>query len=297
MAPQVDYVARANRAIDHILQHLDQPLRLEDVAAAAGFSPFHFHRVFQSMLGETLAQFVRRVRLERALYLHTHDPGRAWTDIALACGFAGSSDFSRAFKKAYGTPPTRFDLQALRRDQGDALIERIRTGEAPRIQRLGPQENPDGFTAEVRELPARRLAYLRVHRPYEGDGVVQACRALVGWAEDAGVADRPWFGYSWDDPDLVPLDRCRYDVAVDITDATPRTQPPNVVDLPAMRVAELPIDGPIELEMRALDWLFRTWLPQSGHRPAAQPCFEAWVGQPFAHGMERFELAIQLAIE
>jgi len=67
----VDYVKRVNRAIDHIVRNLAGPLSLDEVSEAAGFSPFHFHRVFKSLLGETLNQFVKRLRLERALYRPT----------------------------------------------------------------------------------------------------------------------------------------------------------------------------------------------------------------------------------
>jgi AraC-like DNA-binding protein len=64
--PPIDYVQRMNRAIDHVLAHLAQPLPLEQVADAAAFSPYHFHRIFRSMMGETLNQFARRLRLDRA---------------------------------------------------------------------------------------------------------------------------------------------------------------------------------------------------------------------------------------
>jgi DNA-binding NtrC family response regulator len=49
-----------------VVEHLGGPLRLADVARAARLSPFHFHRVFQVSVGETLAEFVKRLRLERA---------------------------------------------------------------------------------------------------------------------------------------------------------------------------------------------------------------------------------------
>ena len=64
-----------------------------------------------------------------------------------------------------------------------------------------------------------------------------------------------------------------------------------------MQVAEVEIRGPIDLEMRALDWLFGTWLPASGFVPTEQPGFEAWIGRPFAHGTNRFELVLQLPVE
>lgn len=63
-----------------------------------------------------------------------------------------------------------------------------------------------------------------------------------------------------------------------------------------MTVAEVEIRGPIDLEQRALDWLFGTWLPSSGYVPADLPAFEAWVGRPFAHGLEHVELLAQLPV-
>jgi AraC family transcriptional regulator len=50
------YLERVNLAIDYVAAHLDEPLRLADVSRAAMFSPFHFHRVFQALAGETLAR-------------------------------------------------------------------------------------------------------------------------------------------------------------------------------------------------------------------------------------------------
>ena len=54
--------------------------------------------------------------------------------------------------------------------------------------------------------------------------------------------------------------------------------------------------GTIELELRALDWLFGTWLPNSAYVPADQPCFESWIGRPFAHGFSHFELHAQIPV-
>jgi AraC family transcriptional regulator len=61
-------------------------------------------------------------------------------------------------------------------------------------------------------------------------------------------------------------------------------------------IAEIEIAGTVELELRALDWLYLTWLPSSGYAPAHQPAFEAFNGRPFAHGGEHFELRVQLPI-
>lgn len=290
----MDYVARVNRAIDHVLGRLAEPLRLEAVARAAGFSPFHFHRVFKALMGETLREFVSRQRLERALTLMSRRPARSLTEIALECGFASSSDFSRGFKQRYGVAPSRFDLPAWRARRREDLLGTMEHAR-PTLERLPPGANPDGFEVVLRSLPPRTVAYRRVLDPFRSGGVVPAARELVAWAEARGLADGRWYGYMWEDPDVVALEHCRYDVAVEVQDGVPDGLV-GIHRFPALRVAELALRGDLALELRALDWLFTTWLPRSGLEPDEQPCFEAWAGRPFAHGTERFELAVQLPV-
>ncbi len=295
----LDYLDRVHRAIDHVLTHLAEPLLLDDVAKVACFSPYHFHRIFRASVGETLAAFVKRVRLERAVVEMSHRPDATLTEIALACGFQSSSDFSRSFRAHYGVPPRLFDVERFRAARREHMQQQLMPpGEAHRLQRLPPGENPDGFVARVRELPARRLAYVRVHAPYAGGGggVMAAIDRLRAWAEPRGLADGQWYGYQWDDPEIVPLERCRYDVGLELPATAVVAREVGTLELPALRVAELAIAGSIELEMRALDWLYTTWLPHSGFAPAHQPCFEAWDGPPFRHGMTHFELRLQLPV-
>ena len=298
--PKVDYAARVNRAIDHIVRNLADPLRLEDVAAAAHFSPFHFHRVFKSMMGATLAQFVKRQRLERALQVMSHGKGKPLTEIALECGFSSSSDFSRSFKQRYGVPPSVFDIQAWRDDRrGSSYASADRVAQVRLPDRLPPGENPDGFEVTLRDLPARRVAYIRVLDPYQGTGVVEAAERLMAWADQRGIADGQWLGYMWEDPEIVALPDCRYDVGVVVDGAFelgPANDEVGLYEFAPMRVAEISMRGDIELEMRLLDWLYGTWLPRSNYVPDDQPCFEAWHGRPFEHGFKHLELSAQLPV-
>ncbi|HVL68805.1 MAG TPA: AraC family transcriptional regulator [Vicinamibacterales bacterium] len=286
-----------NRAVDYVLHNLAEPLLLEDVARAAGFSPFHFHRVFRAHMGETLGAFVRRVRLERALYLLSHRRGATMTSIALACGFSSSSDFSRAFRACHGVSPRQFDVAAFRRSRREDMriaVRPVDTTSAADSARAGG--NPDGFAVHVRRLAARRVAYLRVRQPYTGDHVPKAANRLLAWAQRRGLADGQWLGYQWDDPEIVPLGRCRYDVGVEIPDAAAVSEEVNVTWFPETVVAEVEIKGTLDLELRALQWIFLTWLPGSGYAPAHQPMFEAWNGRPYAHGTTHFDLRIQLPV-
>lgn len=293
---QVDYVQRTNLALDYIVRNLDGQLRLEDVAAAASFSPFHFHRIFKSLLGETLNQFIKRQRLERALYLMSHAPGRSLTEIAHECGFS-SLDFSRSFKQRYDIAPSAFDLDAFRDSRrADYEAALVGAGGAPHLPRLPKGQNPDNFQVKLRNLPARKVVYIRVLDPFRDGAVTGAIERLLAWAEERGLADGQWLGYMWEDPEIVAIKDCRYDVALVIEDDLMPDGEIGRFDFPPMGVAEVTVKGSIELEQRAIDWLFGTWLPSSGYEAGDQPAFEAWIGRPFAHGFEHFELLCHLPL-
>ena len=131
---RAEYTASINRVMDYIEQHLDEPLALERLARVAGFSSFHFHRIFRSMVGETLSQFVQRVRVEKAASQLLRYPDQPITEIALACGFSGSAAFARVFKDSFGTTATEWRAGAHARHQKKTIAEIRRRLDEPESQ-------------------------------------------------------------------------------------------------------------------------------------------------------------------
>lgn len=102
-----DYSERIKDVTQYILEHIDEPLNREVLAAVAGFSVPHFHRIFTAHVGENIAAYVRRVRLERAgrkLRIGAVDI----TEVALAAGYDTHAAFSKAFKQHFGLSPSEF---------------------------------------------------------------------------------------------------------------------------------------------------------------------------------------------
>ena len=98
---------RLNDVKRYIREHIDQPLDREVLAAVAGFSVPHFHRIFTAQVGESIASYVRRERLERAgrkLRMGAVDI----TEVALAAGYDTHAAFGRAFKHQFGLSPSEF---------------------------------------------------------------------------------------------------------------------------------------------------------------------------------------------
>ena len=293
----MSYAERVNLAIDHVVGHLGDPLRLADVARAARLSPFHFHRVFQVLMGQTLAEFVKRLRLERTLVMMAHASRSSLTTIGLQCGFSSSSDFSRCFKQRYGTAPSAFDIKGWREAHGSELQAMVPEPAGRfHLDRLPAARNPDGFRVKIRDLPARTVAYIRVLDPYRGDAVAKATQRLIRWAERNSLADGQWLGYQWDNPEITSLEDCQYHVAVEAERFVPRGEIGRFW-FPPMIVAQVEVRGGIDLELRVLQWLYGRWLPRSGYVPDDQPGFEAWIGRPFAHGTDHFEFYAQLPIK
>lgn len=104
---QVDYKARINRVFEYIDANLDSSLSLKTIAEIAFFSPFHFHRVFKSITGETLNDYITRRRVEKSASDLMHKEV-SMASIYQSYGFPDNSSFTRTFKKYYGISPTAF---------------------------------------------------------------------------------------------------------------------------------------------------------------------------------------------
>lgn len=84
-----------------------QRVTLQQAAAQAGFSPFHYQRLFQRAFGETPHEFLTRMRLERAKWL-LRTSGDTVSEICFELGYESLGSFSTMFTREVGVPPTEF---------------------------------------------------------------------------------------------------------------------------------------------------------------------------------------------
>ncbi|MDD7914677.1 AraC family transcriptional regulator [Polaribacter ponticola] len=105
-------IARLNTAIAFIESNLSEKLSLEIIAEKAHFSPFHFHRLFKIVVGETVHNFINRKRIEKSAAYLLHQKEINSTEIAERVGFSSLSAFSKSFKKFYGISPNNFKKES-----------------------------------------------------------------------------------------------------------------------------------------------------------------------------------------
>jgi AraC family transcriptional regulator len=272
---ETDYRGRMNRVLDHLASHLDAELGVAELARIAYFSPFHFHRVFRGMTGESVAGLVRRLRLEHAARALRQSDGSV-LDIALGAGYGSPEAFSRAFRDAFGLTPSEYRRAVPPPPYAPPLPLALRLDPAGLTVTLEPI---GGTTMDVsiEIFPERLAACLRHTGPYTEVG--PSFRRMFQWAGPAGVLtpETLIMGLSYDDPESVPADALRYDVCFTLT--APVTVPDGIrIDrIPGGRYATHVMKGPYSQMGDAFRRLFGLWLPASGEEHDDRPCIEIYL--------------------
>lgn len=186
---QADHKSRINRVFEYIEANLDSDLSLNTVSTIAFFSPFHFHRIFKYISGETLNEYVTRKRIEKSALDILHKKVTI-SEIAYKYGFVEISSFSKTFKKYYGVSPSSFIKQ-----------NPYRHSKISQLKSKNGQDYPDyekyicivnnlkkwismNAKIEVKDMPKMELAYvssLGVHN------LERAYAKLIQWATLKGL--------------------------------------------------------------------------------------------------------------
>jgi AraC family transcriptional regulator len=162
---QEEYIRRIHKVQDYIGQHLGQSMSIEELSSAAGFSKYHFSRIFQGMLHEPLAHYVNRIRMENALFLLAHRSDKNMTDIAYELGLSDSAVFSRAFKNYYGVSPREY-RKAYSKNCKDSFLLSEYNKDTAKNEWEG---NPFPVTAQITlaNMEEKQVAYVRHTGTYE----------------------------------------------------------------------------------------------------------------------------------
>lgn len=194
-------IERAVALIEQAIARGEDPPELARLAEAASFSPFHFHRVYRAMTGETTGQTVARLRLLQGLRLLA-SADRSVTDAALAVGYQTPQAFTRAFRQGVGGTPSelRAEPERLWREI-DRLSLPPDSGQAP---------SPP-LRVEVVSVDPFQVVTLRVTGAYPEQN--QGYGRLFGWAAEHGLLDalNGLYGVPVDDRRDVPPQACVFD--------------------------------------------------------------------------------------
>ncbi len=306
-----EYLSRVNRVLDYIEKHVDQPLSLNELASVARFSPFHFHRIFKSFVGESLNHFILRVRLEKAVIQLQNNQKKTITEIGFDCGFSGSASFARAFKEWFGISASQWrknfeesknckinrkncktqskDWKAIRvPGLYDGGVKKIST---PSDRRKKQMNHVKAVNVEVKELPEMPVAYVRHIGPYKGNP--QLFKTLFGklfkWAGPRGLIHSGALVLCvyHDDPDVTEEQKLRVSVCITVPADTRVEGGIGKMVLASGKYAMGRFEITPEQYGEAWDYMCGQWLPESGYQPDDKLCFEICWNDPEEHPQKK----------
>ncbi len=271
------YSERIQRVVDYLAEHLDETLDLEVLARVAYFSPYHFHRIYRGLLGETVNDTVRRLRLRRSA-IDLLDRDLSIERAARRAGYGSQAAFTRAFRAEYGEPPARY-----------------RGGR--RVAELNQARNPNMYQVEIITLPKLRVAAIRHRGDYQLTS--KAFERLMTVAATTGLL-RPntrTIGIYHDDPVSVPQDELRSTACISVPDEWTPSDELVEAHIEGGRYARIVHTGPYTELKTAYDWLYQTWLPESSEEPRNLPCLEEYLNDPRQVLAKDLETAVMMPLE
>lgn len=223
-----DYISRINSVIIYIEKNIDKPLNLDDIACHANFSPFHFHRIFTALEGETPADFILRLRVEKVARLLQEQKHTSITEIAYSCGFNNYTSFNRAFRKHFGMTAQKFrelEKAVFAKDKQfyntkGELLERTDKAinyEETNLSTFEADAIIQNADIKVKVMPEYQVAYIRYVGSFYQIG--ETYEKLLDWAAKNSLLDAlgaRLFTVYYDDPSVTKMERHRQSVCITI---------------------------------------------------------------------------------
>jgi AraC family transcriptional regulator len=294
---RAEYTSHINCVFDYIERNIDTDLSLEKLASVANFSPFHFHRIFKAMTGETLSRFIQRVRAEKAAVQLLGNPKKSITEIALDCGFSGSAAFARVFKEAFGLSASEW--RKIRKEESNEDQTDSKHGKASGLSSMYFDSNTNLLTwritmnnkqadVQVKDFAPMTVAYVRHVGPYKGDSKLfeRLFGTIMKWAAPRGILGSPdmkSITVYHDDPDVTEADKLRLSVCVTVPEDT---QTDGEIGKMTVAGGSYAV-GRFELLSHEYEdaWkmMYGGWMPESGYQPDDNPPFELYLNDPDKH--------------
>ena len=300
---QKEYIGRIGQVIHHINEHLDDSLQLHELARIACFSPFHFHRIFSTITGETLNAFINRKRMERVASKLLQGNHESLSALAYAYGFKNASSFSRSFKKYFGMSPTEFTKnipapfsKISKVDSKDGQ-DKIRIEEY--ICSIDKYLNWIKMNAQmdIRQMPAMNLIYMDHYGPFEKIGSVY--EKLFRWAGPKGLLTNPdlkTITVYHDDPKVTDISKVRQSAGIKVHREVSVAGDVGFMTIPADKYAV----GRFEITEREFGKAWDSmcvWVAEKGYQSKDGFFYELYHNDHMQHPEKKFIVDICIPVE
>ncbi len=307
MIQKEEYIFRINKVIDYIDSNIESELTLEDISRIANFSPFHFHRIFKSIVGESLNKYIQRIRIEKAASQLIYYPTKSITEIAYDCGFSSSQFFARVFKEYFTISARDWRAKHLKNSKKIHInSKKIEEISIPSDYHLVENKQRDKIliqsTVEVKTIPDMYLAYIRHIGSYKGDANLfkKLFSKLFKWAYARDLMNLPEtkvIALYNDNPSITDENKLRTMVCITIPEDTKVDRDVGKMKLIGGKYAVAHFELGKDEFQKAWDFVYCEWLPESGFTPDDKPAFELFLNDPEQHPQKKSIFDIYLPVK
>ncbi len=306
---RLEYRARINRVMDYIENHIEQPIDLAILAGIAHFSPFHFHRIFSTLTGETPNNFLQRIRIEKAAYLLLNRKEITISEIAYSCGFNNASSFSRSFKKHFGVTAKEvhkmekaiYSKDGLLYSKNGKLISKIGKANTHTDYQFCSVEFKNliimDTKIEIKEMPEMLVVYCRHMGAF--DQIGKAYEKLMKWAGPRGLLKFPEtksLTLYRDDPSVTEIEKVRQDACITVAEDV---KTDGEIGKSIVKGGKYAV-GRFEITATEFQEAWNTmclWFTESGYQPADNNTYELYHNDHNDHPEHKFILDICIPIK
>ncbi len=258
------YHQRIKRVVDYMHNHLDSSLSSEKLAEIACLSPFHWHRIYQSITHETPAATLRRLRLSRAAH-ELINTNTTIDRIAKKAGYSNVDSFTRRFG-------SDFDLSPLAYRTRGKLVEQL--------NQQPTKEHLTMYDVDISQQAAFNLATIDHKGDYMEIGAVFEKLIIIGLQHQLLTTDTKMMGIYYDNPDEVPTTQLRSKAGFSIPSPQLAPEGTHITPINGGKYATIIHKGAYADLKNAYDWLFGVWLINSEETPADRPVMEEYLNNP-----------------
>jgi AraC family transcriptional regulator len=165
---------------------------------------------------------------------------------------------------------------------------------------MSEEELKDKFPVEIRQLPERRIAYIRVFDAFKEGLVLNVFADMVKWAKAVHLFhSETIFGMSMDDPDVTPKEKYRYEVCITIPKnfKLDPESPIETMTLPKCKYAVTSVSGDLNLVVAATNYLFDNWLINSEYECEHQHGLEVFLDKENICNWNHFDLELCIPVK
>ena len=278
----------ANDVMNYIYKYIDTNINIDELSLQLNISKFHLHRIFKEEFGKNIYESIKAIRLEKAANLLITNKYSTITDISKMTGYSSQTSFLRAFKERFLMTPKEWKNGGYK-EYSNKIVEKISTNnETIDFSKIEPS---------IVKMPEIKGYYIR-HKGYDRT-IKKTWQKLQTWIYTNDIKEYKQMALHHDNPIITPLEECQYIAIVVLENEEEQLKD---LSLPTLIVpkgiyAKFSLTGKYGDVIKLIQWVYHTWLIQSGYETTTNPSYTMYHKNHFLVEEDEFILDFYLPIK